>query len=103
MCLNLFLGMMHSRLASHDFPPVSCVVESLVSMRIICERRHRHWSAWFEGSPEKVFGHADVAQAVGRLLGATPGLEMATIAADDEPDTDDQMTFVVHTNLRVDC
>ena len=37
--------------------------------RIIVERLHGHWSAWFDGEPQIAFGGADPAEAVDRLVG----------------------------------
>jgi hypothetical protein len=37
--------------------------------RIIVERLHDHWSAWFDGEPHIAFGGATPAEAVDRLVG----------------------------------
>jgi len=40
--------------------------------RIIVERLHGHWSAWFDGQPQIAFGGASPAEAVDRLAGFIP-------------------------------
>jgi len=37
-------------------------------MRIIVERHHGHWSAWWHQSPQFAAGGSDPAEAVDRLL-----------------------------------
>jgi hypothetical protein len=37
--------------------------------RVIIERQHGHWSAWFDGMPQIAFGGATPAEAVDRLVG----------------------------------
>ena len=37
-----------------------------MSDRIIVERLHCHWSAWFDGEPQIAFGGATPAEAVDR-------------------------------------
>jgi len=37
--------------------------------RIIVERLHDHWTAWFDGEPQIAFGGATPAEAVDRLVG----------------------------------
>jgi len=41
--------------------------------RIIVERLHDHWSAWFDGEPQIAFGGATPAEAVDRLVGFAAG------------------------------
>ena len=42
--------------------------------RIIVERQHGHWSAWFDGEPQIAFGRATPAEAVDLLVGFVHGL-----------------------------
>jgi len=72
-------------------------------MRIICEQTHGQWVCWFEQRPMNSYGHRDVAQALIRLLEATPGMETASITADDEPPTGNRMTFLVQADDRIEC
>ena len=48
--------------------------------RIIVERLHGHWSAWYDGEPQMASGGATPAEAVDRLVGFPAGEEDAAAA-----------------------
>ena len=64
-------------------------------MRIHAEQLHGDWPAWVSGHPETGFGGETPAQAVSRLVEATPGLSVDDVAADYPNCTASRLAFVV--------
>ena len=64
-------------------------------MRIHAEQLHGHWTDWVSGHPETGFGGATPAQAISRLVEATPGLSVEDVAEDHPNCTANRLAFVV--------
>ena len=64
--------------------------------RVIVERRHGHWSAWFADAPASAYGGEWPAEAIETLVAAHPerGIVAGELEPIEEKVTNDHLEFV---------